>query len=165
MSDVPIRPQAREAMADAIEDLLVQLGVENPRERGPYDEEGHLLSTTPDSPAEIVSAAAVEAFLAWLKGPDRAEQEAMEAQVRWRKLEERAVAAEAERDALREALKDALGVMETAVQEMHPAERTRNVMLIGDRADDMIAAFRPRIRRFRRLLAASVSKEETRDAD
>lgn len=49
-----------------------------------------------------------------------------------------------------------------AVQEMRPAERTRNVMLIGDRADDMIAAFRPRIRRFRKLLAASVSKEEAR---
>lgn len=64
MGVVPVRPQARDAMAEAIEDLLVQLGVENPREGSPYDEEGHLLSSTPDSPAEIVSAAAVQAFLA-----------------------------------------------------------------------------------------------------
>jgi hypothetical protein len=63
MGVVPVRPQARERMAEAIEDCLEQLGV-NPRERGQRDEEGRLVSTTDDSIAEIISNAAVQAFLA-----------------------------------------------------------------------------------------------------
>lgn len=63
MGVVPVRPQARERMAEAIEDCLEQLGV-NPRERGQRDEEGRLVSTTDDSVAEIISSAAVQAFLA-----------------------------------------------------------------------------------------------------
>jgi hypothetical protein len=57
-------------------------------------------------------------------------------------------------DQEREALKAALGVMEQAVSEMGPAARTQNSMLIGERADDMIAAMRPCIRKARAALAA-----------
>jgi len=54
----------------------------------------------------------------------------------------------------RDALRDALGVMEQAVSEMGPAARTQNPMLIGERADDMVAAMRPSIKRVRAALSA-----------
>ena len=81
--------------------------------------------------------------------PPAAERKVLDAQVRWRKVEERAVAAEAERDALREELENAEEFIETV---------TGWSGTDPDEADDLLAEIRA-------ALAASVSKEETRDAE